>query len=159
MAADRVEEETGMLPEENPLKVDQCHCFATRKAARQITRFYDSHLEPTGLHITQFLILATLNELGSVPLYVLADRLDIERTAMGKLVGFLERDGLVGLQRSPTDGRSRVAEITEEGRRAHDRASPLWLEAQRQFELANGAEKAGLLHQELRFPDLARVSA
>jgi DNA-binding MarR family transcriptional regulator len=142
-----------MLPGNNPLKVDQCHCFATRRAARQITRFYDAHLEPAGLHITQFLILATLDELGSVPLFALADRLDIERTAMGKLVGFLERDGLVSVQRSPTDGRSRIAELTAMGRDAHERASPLWFEAQRQFERANGAAKAHALHQELRFPD------
>lgn len=145
-----------MLPGQNPLKVDQCHCFATRRAARQITRFYDAHLEPAGLHITQFLILATLHELGAVPLHALADRLDIERTAMGKLVGFLERDGLVRLQRSPTDGRSRIVDLTPEGRLMHDRTSPLWLEAQRQFEQANGAGKAGALHEELSFP--ARTS-
>lgn len=141
-----------MLPGHQALKVDQCHAFAARKVARQITRFYDAHLAPTGLHITQFLILATLNEAGSTPLHALADRLDIERTAMGKLVGFLERDGLVSLQRSPTDGRSRIVELTGEGRRLHDAATPLWLEAQRQLEQENGAERVQALHHPIAFP-------
>jgi len=104
-----------------------------RKANRQISRFYDAHLEPAGLRITQFLTLAALNEVGSTPVNALAERLDIERTAMGKMVGFLERDGLVRIQPSPTDGRSRLIELTEAGRRLHDEAAPLWNEAQRQF--------------------------
>src|SRR5579859_1929175 len=100
-----------------PLGIDQCNCFAIRKANRQISRFYDAHLEPAGLRITQFLTLAALNEVGSAPINALSERLDIERTAMGKMVGFLERDGLVSINSSPADRRSRLIELTEEGRR------------------------------------------
>ena len=84
-----------------PLGIDQCNCFASRKAARQITRFYDAHLEPAGLRITQFLTLAALSETESVAVNALAERLDIERTAMGKMLGFLERDGLITIHPSP----------------------------------------------------------
>jgi len=59
-----------------------------RKATRQISRFYDAHLEPADLRLIQFLTLAALNEVSSTPINTLADRLDIERTAMGKIVGF-----------------------------------------------------------------------
>lgn len=128
-----------------PLGIDQCNCFAMRKANRQISRFYDAHLEPAGLRLTQFLTLAALNEVGSTPVNALAERLDIERTAMGKMVGFLERDGLVRIQPSPTDGRSRVIELTEAGRRLHDEAAPLWNEAQRQFAQLNGADNVAAL--------------
>ena len=128
-----------------PLGIDQCNCFAMRKANRQISRFYDAHLEPAGLRLTQFLTLAALNEVGSTPVNALAERLDIERTAMGKMVGFLERDGLVRIQPSPTDGRSRVIELTEAGRRLHGEATPLWNEAQRQFAQLNGADKVAAL--------------
>lgn len=112
-----------MLPVNQPLGIDQCNCFTVRKASRQISRLYDSHLEPSGLRITQFLTLAALREVGSTPVNALAERLDIERTAMGKMVGFLERDGFVTIKPSPTDGRSRLVELTEEGRRLHERAS------------------------------------
>jgi DNA-binding MarR family transcriptional regulator len=68
--------------------------------------------------------LAALNEGASAAVNALAERLDIERTAMGKMVGFLERDGLVRIRPSPTDGRSRLIELTEAGRRLHDEAAP-----------------------------------
>ena len=84
--------------------------------------------------------MAALGEVVSAAVYALADRLDIERTAMGKMLGFLERDGLVSIRPSPADGRSRVVELTDEGRRRHAMGSPLWREAQRRFEQLNGAK-------------------
>jgi DNA-binding MarR family transcriptional regulator len=139
-----------MLPVSRPLGLDQCNCFAMRKANRQISRFYDSHLEPVGLRITQFLTLSALNELGSAGVNALAERLDIERTAMGKMAGFLERDGLVKVRPSPSDGRSRLIELTDAGRRLHDKAAPLWQRAQREFEQLNGAKNVAVLRGALR---------
>jgi hypothetical protein len=51
---------------------------------------------------------------------------------------------------SPTDGRSRIIELTDEGKRLHAKADPLWREAQRQFEHLNGAEKVVALRRGLR---------
>ena len=138
-----------MQPINQPLGIDQCNCFAMRKAARRITRFYDAYLEPSRLRITQFLTLAALNELGSAAVGALAEQLDIERTAMGKMVEFLERDGLVTIEPSPTDGRSRLIELTKNGGRLHKKALPLWREAQRKFEQLNGAERVIALRQGL----------
>jgi len=149
------------MPINQPLGIDQCNCFIMRKAARRISRFYDAHLEPTGLRITQFLTLAALSELGRAAVNALAERLDIERTAMGKMVGFLERDGLVTIKPSPTDGRRRLIELTEEGRRLHERADPLWRKAQQQFEQLNGTKKVSALRQglvEMKVGDLATHS-
>jgi DNA-binding MarR family transcriptional regulator len=132
-----------------PLEVDQCSCFAMRKAARQISRFYDAHLERSGVRITQYLTLAALNELGSAAVSALAERLDIERTAMGKMVEFLQRDGLVTIKPSPSDGRSRLIELTEKGSRLQKKAFPLWEEAQRQFKQLNGAKRVNELRRGL----------
>ncbi len=139
-----------MLPLNQELGIDKCYCLAVRKASRQISRLYDSHLEPAGVRITQFLTLAALHEGGSAPVNALAERLDIERTAMGKMVGFLERDGFVTIKPSPTDGRSRLVELTKEGRRLYDKATPLWYEAQRKFEELNGAKNAAEMRRRLR---------
>ncbi|MGY3534737.1 DNA-binding MarR family transcriptional regulator [Bradyrhizobium embrapense] len=133
-----------------PLGIDQCNCFAMRKANRRMSRFYDAHLEPVGLRITQFLTLAALNELGSAAVNALAEQLDIERTAMGKMVGFLERDGLVRIRPSPTDRRSRLIELTDAGRGVHDKAAPYWQRAQREFELLNGAKNVAVLRGAMR---------
>ena len=139
-----------MMPQINqPLGIDQCNCFAMRKAARQISRFYDAHLERSGIRITQFLTLTALNQLGSAAVNALAERLDIERTAMGKMAEFLQRDGLVTIKPSPTDGRSRLIELTEKGSRLQKKAAPLWEEAQRQFKHLNGAKRVTALRQGL----------
>jgi DNA-binding MarR family transcriptional regulator len=143
----------------DPLAIDQCNCFAIRRANRQVSRFYDAQLEPAGLRITQFLTLAALNELGSVAVHTLAERLDIERTAMGKMAGFLERDRLVAIRPSPSDGRSRVIELTEAGHRLHARAAPLWQEAQRQFQALNGAANVVALRQALHGLAVGELSA
>jgi DNA-binding MarR family transcriptional regulator len=138
-----------MTPVNPPMGIDQCHCFAVRKAARRISRMYDAHLLPTGLRVTQLLILSALRELRSAPMNALAERLDIERTAMGKMVGFLERDGFVRIEPSPTDGRSRIVELTSKGQRLHDQAAVLWSEAQRKFRELNGAENVSALGRSL----------
>lgn len=138
-----------MLPANQLQGIDQCNCSAIRKASRQITRFYDAMLEPSGLRITQYLALAALNELKHVAINTLAERLDIERTAMGKMTGLLERDGLISIIPSPLDARSRLVELTEEGRKLFERALPLWEEAQRQFEQLNGAETINSLRRDL----------
>ncbi|CAH2780856.1 MAG: Transcriptional regulator, MarR family [uncultured Paraburkholderia sp.] len=138
-----------MRAKDRPIGVDQCNCFTVRKAARQISRLYDSYLQPSGLRITQFLILATLNERESASVNVLSERLDIERTAMGKMIGVLERDGLVAVRPSPEDGRIRIVELTPEGTKLFERAAPLWREAQREFSVRNGARNVEVLRRSL----------
>jgi DNA-binding MarR family transcriptional regulator len=134
---------------ERRLEVDECHCFAIRKAARRISRLYDNLLQPTGLRITQFLILAVLAEVGSARVSELSERLDLERTAMGKTLGPLERDGLVRIAPSRTDGRARVVTLTREGRRAFLDARPLWQEAQYRLVALNGEQWIGALRSDL----------
>ncbi|KAA1184487.1 MarR family transcriptional regulator [Rhizobium tropici] len=148
-----------MLTANQPLGIDQCTCFAMRKATRQITRFYDRHLEPTGLRITQFLTLAALEEAGGAAVNTLAERLDIERTAMGKMVGFLERDGFVTMKPSLTDGRVRIIELTDQGRHLHKQAEPLWQKAQLEFAQLNGLKKTQTLRQELNAIDVGSSAA
>jgi len=138
-----------MQPESQPIGVDQCNCFTVRKAARQISRLYDAYLQPSGLRITQFLILATLNEWEVASVNALAERLDIERTAMGKMIGFLERDGFVRVRPSPEDGRIRIVELTPDGMKLFERAAPLWQEAQHQFSIMNGATNVDVLRRSL----------
>jgi DNA-binding MarR family transcriptional regulator len=99
---------------------------------------------------------------GSTAVNILAERLDIERTAMGKMVGFLEKDGFVKIKPSLTDGRSRLVELTKQGRHLHDKAAPLWHQAQRQFEQLNGAKNVAALRQrlhEMQVGNLATTSS
>ena len=138
-----------MLSAKKSVTIDQCNCFSVRKAARQVSRFYDGHLQSTGLRITQFLILATVNELTSPSVNELAKRLDIERTATGKMAAVLQRDGLLSITPSSLDARSRIVQLTKEGQRLFQKALPLWQKAQRQFAELNGDERVDAVHENL----------
>jgi DNA-binding MarR family transcriptional regulator len=120
------------------LEIDQCNCFAVRKAARRVTRLYEDILQPAGLRITQFLILAVLARVSEASVNELAERLDLERTAMGKTLGPLERDRLIRIEPSPVDGRSRIVRLTSKGNRVFEDAVPLWRKAQQQLAALNG---------------------
>ena len=129
--------------------LDQCNCFALRRAARRVSRFYDGILEEAGLRVTQYLILALLHDAPGSAINVMADTLDIERTAMGKNLRPLEREGLIRIEASPSDTRSRNVFLTEAGLDAFRIAQPLWQKAQRRFNQANGAKAASSLRDDL----------
>jgi DNA-binding MarR family transcriptional regulator len=140
------------------LEIDQCNCFTVRKAARRISRLYEGILQPTGLRITQFLILAVLAKVSGASVNELAERLDLERTAMGKTLGPLERDGLIRIEPSPVDGRSRVVKLTSKGNRIFQDAFPLWKQAQQQLAELNGARWIGALRSSLSKIKVERTS-
>jgi DNA-binding MarR family transcriptional regulator len=140
------------------LEIDQCNCFAVRKAARRISRLYDDLFQPTGLRITQFLILAVLAKVSGASVNDLAERLDLDRTAMGKTLGPLERDGLIRIEPSAVDGRSRVAKLTSKGNRIFQDALPLWKQAQQQLAESNGARWIGALRSSLSEIKVGRKS-
>lgn len=141
-----------------PARVEDCSCFAIRKAARQAARLYDAHLQPTGLRISQFLILALLEEVKSASMNTLAERLDTERTAMGKMACVLQRDGLVRIAPAPTDGRMRLVELTQAGQDLLGQAFPLWLQAQRRMEALNGTQRVAALRTALAGLDMRNTS-
>jgi DNA-binding MarR family transcriptional regulator len=68
---------------------------------------------------------------------------------MGKTLGRLERDGLIRIEPSPVDGRSRVIKLTSNGNRVFQDAVPLWRQAQQQLAELNGARWIGALRSSL----------
>jgi len=68
------------MPHDAALGPEVCHCFSVRSAARHVTQFYDQLLEPTGLRITQYSILAMLKRLGPLTINALAKVLQTDRT-------------------------------------------------------------------------------
>ena len=65
-------------------KIGACTCANIRRASRVVTRIYDAALQPAGLKVTQFTLLATLLVTGSTTLTNMAGALGQER-----LSGFL----------------------------------------------------------------------
>ena len=129
--------------------VGLCHCAALRRASRRISQFYDDKLAPTGLRVSQYGILAMLHEYRDLSVNELARHMALDRTTMGKNLRPLQRDGLIRVAPSASDGRSRAIALTAEGFAALRAAAPLWREAQREFEESNGQEETTALRATL----------
>lgn len=83
----------------------------------------DTALKPHGLTFARYeaLILLTFAKNSSLPMRVMGERLQLHPTSVTNIVDRLERDGLVKRMGHPTDRRTTLVEITEDGReRAHE---------------------------------------
>ncbi len=76
------------------LHVRDCLCLHTRRTARLLTQFYDEALRPSGLRITQFLLMAAIHEAEPITHQPLADILGMDRTTLTRNLALLGRDGL-----------------------------------------------------------------
>src|SRR6266436_9359615 len=103
-----------------------CSCAALRQAARHVTRLYDDALAPTGLGVNQFSVLARLGHVGPSTIQDLARLLIMDRSTLGHLLRPLEKRGLVRLQVSEQDGRSRTVALTRAGKALVAKARSLW---------------------------------
>jgi DNA-binding MarR family transcriptional regulator len=118
-----------------------CNCRSVRQAARFVTQFYDRHLAPSGLRISQFGILAVLKRKGALTINELAAELVIDRTTLGRNILPLERDGLIAVKPSISDRRRKELHLTTAGDKAYHDARKYWLDAQEAFETAFGGKR------------------
>src|SRR3954451_10705788 len=89
-------------------------------AASSVESFLESRLSAVGLSIPKLAALNRLVEAGdSLPLGQLAERLACVKSNVTQLVDRLEADGFVTRAPDPNDRRSRLAMLTERGRKAH----------------------------------------
>jgi DNA-binding MarR family transcriptional regulator len=126
-----------------------CTCLRLRKAARRITQIYDGYVEPFGLTITQFGLLAHLRVLDGISVGALAEKLVMDPTTLTRNLRPLERKGLVKFEPDPADRRSRNLHLTDEGREALRVARPAWARAQRHVEEVLGHADAAVLNTAL----------
>ena len=115
-----------------------CTCLRLRKAARRITQIYDDYVEPFGLTITQFGLLAHLRVLDGISVGALAEKLVMDPTTLTRNLRPLERKGLVRLDRDPADRRARSLHLSDAGRELLRAARPAWARAQQHVEKTLG---------------------
>lgn len=117
----------------------RCTGAALRRASRRLSQFYDEALRPTGLKLTQYSVLSTLAQVGNPSITDLADRLMMDRTTLTRNLQPLRKAGWVRLGRGD-DARSRVVELTGDGRQVLARAAPIWREAELAVRARLGAD-------------------
>jgi len=120
------------------LQLSHCACFNLRKTARRVSQAYDQALRPTGLRVTQFSLLAHLKNRPPVPISVLAEEMELDRTTLSRNLGPLREAGLLEL-RPGRDARVQEVSITEAGRRRHGEALPFWRAIQQKMADLMGA--------------------
>lgn len=126
---------------------DLCHCLASRRGARMLSRIYDRHLAPAGINISQFALLSYLGKEPGLSANGLASRMVMERTTLVRALKPLRTGGYIdGAAEGGPDLRFR---LTPKGRDALAAAAPLWDAAQTEYEDAFGPERAAHLRDEL----------
>jgi DNA-binding MarR family transcriptional regulator len=120
---------------ERPTDEEPCNCTVLRKAARRVSMLYDHALDPAGMRLTQYALLAELGRTGPMTITELANAMVMERNGLGHSLQPLERDGLVRMEIG-SDRRSRTIVMTELGRRRLAEAKPLWRRAQKRYATA-----------------------
>jgi len=129
-----------------PGKCDRSGLFAVLHAAGVLESRVESRLSEAGLSMAKLAALRQLTLAGeSLPLGQLAERLACVKSNVTQLVDRLEADGLVSREGDPSDRRSRLAVMTEAGRKAYERGSELQQQAERElFGALSGDESAQL---------------
>ncbi|MFI6297374.1 MarR family winged helix-turn-helix transcriptional regulator [Nonomuraea sp. NPDC050790] len=89
----------------------------------------------SGLSMADYDVLAALSALSDgehcIRVRGLTEHLHWAHSRLSRQLGRMERRGLVAREKCELDGRGEDVVLTEEGRRAHDRAAPAHLDAVR----------------------------
>jgi DNA-binding MarR family transcriptional regulator len=127
--------------------VDLCHCLASRRSARMLTRLYDKHLAGAAINTSQFSILALIAANPGIKVAELAERLVMERTTLVRSLKPLRAAGLVDA--GTGSGRGHQLLLTEAGLSRHKQGEPMWLAAQAEIEERFGRDRVGALRRDL----------
>ncbi len=129
-------EKLGLYPKPS----SPCNCMNIRRAARAVSQFYDSVLEPGGISPNQFGMLHVIDSMQSPGISELAGEFRVDRTTMNRNLKPLLEKGLI-CQRQGSDARRKEIVLTESGHSALQRGMELWMEAQKSLELYLGADE------------------
>ncbi len=106
---------------------------------------YDRHLEPVGLNIGQFGLLAQILGLTQTmppgaSLGTVAERFGMDPTTLNRSIKPLVATGWVEIKTDPADRRARIVSATPKGAAKIAEAIPLWRAAEHEVEKAVGRE-------------------
>jgi len=108
----------------------ECIAFGVRRVARLVNNYYDRHLAPSGLRHTQFTLLNAIQALGPVKVNELAEETQTDRTTLSRNLDVLEKNSFIERSKQ-SDRRSRMVQVSRQGKRALDKASAAWTDAQK----------------------------
>lgn len=122
----------------------KCHCVGLRRAAQRITRTYNLALADSGLKVTQFSLLRSIEKLGDPSLGALSAATGLDGSTLGRNVRVLARSGRLQLT-GGDDERTTLVRLTSEGAKTVSLARPKWLAAQGAVESVLGADGEAMM--------------
>lgn len=105
-----------------------------------VTEFYERALEPSGLKVTQYSLLRSLEWVQPIRMSELARVIRIDRTTLNRTIKPLLKAGLIEVN-SGKDSRAKNLMLTQFGKETLRKAEELWREAQTSLEDYLGAEE------------------
>jgi DNA-binding MarR family transcriptional regulator len=143
--------------------VSGCIGLQLRRTGRMTTQMFEAHLQPAGLTVGQFGVMAQLYGgslwRGPMSMKELANMLGMDPTTLNRTLKPLEAQGFVITAPDSNDRRARCIELTTSGRQRLAQAMPLWRAADDELRRTVGAEAAvalsgllGLASEKLRKP-------
>jgi len=127
-----------------------CVCANLRKKTRVVTQLYDKLLQPTGLKVTQYSMLANINQQQSVSISQLGDILLLDQTTITRNINVLKQNGYVNITKDPQDARTKVITLTEKGVEKLNEAAPIWEDIQERIINDIGLEKYEHFYETLK---------
>jgi DNA-binding MarR family transcriptional regulator len=126
-------------------KPQGCTNFRLRHLMRQVSRHYDAEVAKSGLKTTQYSLLSHVLHLGPLRPVDLAQAMGIEASTLSRNLKPMIAAGWL-LQGEGPDARSRLIEITDDGRKKRTEAQRHWRAAQEQLNELLGVERVMALH-------------
>jgi DNA-binding MarR family transcriptional regulator len=123
-----------------------CYCIVLRKASRRVTALYDQALAPLGINIAQFSALRYINRNAPISLTDLGEKMELDRSTVGRNMKVMERMGLVALT-TGEDQREALLSLTDAGRELLERGNPIWDAIQARLEDRLGIDHARQLSE------------
>jgi DNA-binding MarR family transcriptional regulator len=121
--------------------------FAVLHTSSVLESRVEAKLSEIGLSLAKLAALHRLSEAGeSLPLGQLAERLSCVKSNVTQLVDRLEGDGLVSRAFDPNDRRSRLAVLTDPGRKAYEKGMKIQVQAEEELFGALTAAESATLH-------------
>ncbi|MDM0022618.1 MarR family winged helix-turn-helix transcriptional regulator [Variovorax saccharolyticus] len=127
-------------------KPQGCTNFRLRHLVRQVSRHYDAEVAKSGLKTTQYSLLSHVLHLGPIRPGDLAKAMGVDASTLTRNLKPMVAAGWL-TQGEGSDARSRLVEVTDEGRAKRTEAQRHWRQAQEKLNALLGIERVLALHQ------------
>ncbi len=141
------------------MPADPCICISTRKAANALTNLYDEALEKSGIKVTQYSLLKTIDRSSEITINELSKQTKLNRTTLTRNLAILESDELIELISDPEDLRKSIVRLTKSGEKALKKAQTSWEQVQKKAKKVLGKDLEFYVELNRKLSELSQSNA